>query len=151
MKRTHALQMYKTDFVCTYKEFEKFEDDEVDADMMYRAQYLQIFGLMEYDERAISASLDLIKSKVAELPELRELILKHPHHTNFKLMEQSNEDKAEEMLLVCMFAYSTLDAFHLCLIDAFKHGNITETSREKLLKAYSSMTLSHDEQEPQEQ
>lgn len=135
--------MYKTDFACTYKEFEKFEDDEVDADMMYRAQYLQIFGLIEYDERAISASLDLIKSKVIELPELRELILKHPHNSSFTSMEY-NEDTVSDMLLVCMFAYSTLDVFHLCLIDAFKHGNITETSREKLLKAYSSMTLSHD-------
>ena len=35
-----------------------------------------------------------------------------------------NEDTVSEMLLVCMFAYSTMDAFHLCLIDAFKHGNI---------------------------
>jgi hypothetical protein len=138
--------MYKTDFVCTYKEFEKFEDDEVDADMMYRAQYLQIFGLVEYDERAISASLDLIKSKVIELPELRELILKHPHNSSFTSMEY-NEDTVSDMLLVCLFAYPTMDAFHLCLIDAFKHGNITETSREKLLKAYSSMTLSHDAQE----
>ena len=133
-------KMYKTDFVCTYKEFEEIEDDEVDADMMYRAQYLQLFGLVDYDERAINASLDLIKSKVAELPELRELILKHPYHTNFTLMEQSNEDKAEEMLLVCLFAYPTMDAFHLCLMDAFKHGTISEASREKLLKAYSSMS-----------
>jgi len=138
--------MYKTDFVCTYKQFEKIEDDEVDADMMYRAQYLQLFGLMEYDERAISASLDLIKSKVDELPQLKELILKHPYNSNFTLMEY-NEDTVSEMLLVCMFAYSTMDAFHLCLIDAFKHGNITETSREKLLKAYSNMTPSHDAEE----
>jgi len=138
--------MYKTDFVCTYKQFEKIEDDEVDADMMYRAQYLQLFGLMEYDERAISASLDLIKSKVDELPQLKELILKHPYSSNFTLMEY-NEDTVSEMLLVCMFAYSTMDAFHLCLIDAFKHGNITETSREKLLKAYSNMTPSHDAEE----
>lgn len=131
--------MYKTDFVCTYKEFEKIEDDEVDADMMYRAQYLQLFGLMEYDERAISASLDLIKSKVDELPQLRELIMKHPYNSNFTSMEYT-EDTVSEMLLVCMFAYPTMDVFHLCLIDAFKHGNITETSRDKLLKAYSMMS-----------
>lgn len=138
-------KMYKTDFVCTYKEFEKIEDDEVDADMMYRAQYLQIFGLTEYDERAINASLELLKSKVNELPELKELLLKHPYHGNFASMtkveneREINEDSVIEMLLVCMFSYPTMDAFHLCLIDAFKHGTISNISREKLMNAFSKM------------
>jgi hypothetical protein len=128
--------MYKTDFVCTYKEFEEIEDDEVDADMMYRAQYLQIFGLVEYDERAISASLELIKSKVEELSELKELVLKHPYHANFT---DTYDGTAIDMLLVCLFSYATMDAFHLCLIDAFKHGKIQEHNRDKLLKTYSTM------------
>ncbi len=136
--------MYKTDFACTYKEFENLEDDEVDADMMYRAQYLQIFGLIHYDERSINASLELLKSKVRELPELKELVLKHPYHANFASMSKDeerpiNEDSVIEMLLVCMFSYTTMDVFHLCLIDAFKHGTVSETSREKLLNAFSKM------------
>ena len=134
----HLKNMYKTDFVCTYKEFEQIEDDEVDADMMYRAQYLQIFGLIEYDERAINASLELVKSNVAELPELKTLILKHPYYANFA-NDQCNEDEVIEMLLVCLFSYHTMDVFHLCLIDAFKIGNISETNREKLLSTYATM------------
>lgn len=130
--------MYKTDFVCTYKEFESIEDDEVDADMMYRAQYLQIFGLINYDERAINASLGLIKTKVDEVPELKELVLKHPYHANFKIHAKSDNENIE-MLLVCLFSYPTMDAFHLCLIDAFKNGNVSEASHKKLLKAYASM------------
>lgn len=130
--------MYKTDFVCTYKEFEEFEDDDVDADMLYRAQYLQVFGLVDYDERAISASLELIKTKVGEVPELKELVLKHPYHANFSHHAKS-DDEIIDMLLVCLFSYPTMDAFHLCLIDAFKTGNILEISRDKLLNAYSRM------------
>jgi hypothetical protein len=151
--------MYKTDFVCTYKTFEQIEDDEVDADMMYRAQFLQVFGLMDYDQDAINASLEYIKTKVVELPELKALVLQHPHHAKIKTynecMEKSNADAnadanaaanadanaaaAIDMLLVCLFAYPTMDAFHLCLIDAFKTGSILETNREKLLNAYSCM------------
>ncbi len=143
----HNQNMYKTDFVCTYKTFEEIEDDEVDADMMYRAQFLQVFGLMDYNQDAINASLEYIKTKVVELPELKALVLQHPHHEKFKLhndnecTEASNDSKdaAIDMLLVCLFAYPTMDAFHLCLIDAFKTGSIQETNREKLLKAYSCM------------
>ena len=144
--------MYKTDFVCTYKTFEQIKDDEVDADMMYRAQFLQVFGLMDYDQDAINASLKHVKSKVIELPELKALILQHPHHAKFnayndndndnECMETSNEDANDatiDMLLVCMFAYPTMDAFHLCLIDAFKTGSILEPTRDKLLNAYSCM------------
>jgi len=112
---------------------------------MYRAQYLQIFGLTEYDDRAINASLELLKSKVNELPELKELLLKHPYHGNFASMtkvedeREINEDSVIEMLLVCMFSYPTMDAFHLCLMDAFKHGTISNINREKLMNAFSKM------------
>jgi hypothetical protein len=153
--------MYKTDFVCTYKTFEQIEDDEVDADMMYRAQFLQVFGLTDYDQAAINASLKHVKSKVMELPELKTLIFQHPHHEKFKLynecMKTKNDDANDandvndvndandandaiiDMLLGCLFAYPTMDAFHLCLIDAFKTGRILETNRDKLLNAYSCM------------
>lgn len=137
--------MYKTDFVCTYKEFEKIEDDEVNADMMYRAQFLQVFGLIEYNQDAINASIEFIKSKVAELPELKALVLKHPYYaklesnSNSNQNEEMNEDAIMEMLLVYLFAYTTMDAFHACLIDAFKTGTIRESNRTKLLNAYSTM------------
>lgn len=140
--------MYKTDFVCTYKTFEQIEDDEVDADMMYRAQFLQVFGLTDYDQDAINASLEYIKSKVVDLPELKALILQHPHHAKFNASNECMENNKDakdakdvvmDMLLVCLFAYPTLDAFHLCLIDAFKTGIIQETNHNKLLNAYASM------------
>ena len=145
----NVYAMYKTDFVCTYKTFEQIEDDEVDADMMYRAQFLQVFGLMDYDQIAINASLEYVKSKVVELPELKALMLQHPHHAKFKLHNHNDDatndatndddDAAMDMLLVCMFAYPTMDAFHLCLIDAFKTGSIQDANREKLLNAYACM------------
>jgi len=142
---THSQTMYKTDFVCTYREFEEIEDDEVNADMMYRAQFLQVFGLIAYDQDAINASIELIKSKVAELPELKALVLQHPYHATLgtnanESNHEMNEDAAMDMLLVYLFAYTTMDAFHACLIDAFKTGTIRELNREKLLSAYSTMS-----------
>ena len=123
--------MYKTDFVCTYKAFEDHEDDEVNADMLYRAQFLQVFGLTQYNDAAIDAGLDLIKAKAAEVPELRALILQHPY---------ANAGKEDALLhLPLMFAYPTMDVFHLCLIDAFTTGRISQEHRDKVLHAYSTL------------
>jgi hypothetical protein len=121
--------MYKTDFVCTYKAFEDLADDEVNSDMLYQAQFLQVFGLQDYDTGAISAGLELIKAKADELPELKALILRHPYNTHGEL----------DNLLPLMFAYPLLDVFHLCLIDAFVVGSISTKSHNGVLRAYETM------------
>jgi hypothetical protein len=122
--------MYKTDFVCTYKAFEEFEDDEVNSDMLYQAQFLQVFGLTEYNDAAINSGIEVIKAKIEEVPELKALIMNHPYNV---------ANTEFDTLLTCMFAYPTMDAFHLCLIDAFKTGSISHKNRDKLLHAYSML------------
>jgi len=133
--------MYKTNFVCTYKAFEEVEDDEVNADMLYQAQFLQVFGITEYNDTAINAGLDVIKTKAEELPELKALIMKHPYNVTFASSDEAHGGANTEfdMLVTCLFAYATMDAFHLCLIDAFKTGSISCKHREKLLHLYSTL------------
>jgi hypothetical protein len=139
--------MYVTNFVCTYKAFEEFEDDEVNADMLYQAQFLQVFGITEYNDAAINAGLEVIKAKAEELPELKALIMKHPYNATFDSSAPTTEPEinvhganaAFDTLLTCMFAYPTMDAFHLCLVDAFKTGSISYKHREKLLHMYSTL------------
>jgi len=128
--------MYKTDFVCTYKAFEEIEDDEVNSDMLYQAQFLQVFGLTEYNDAAINAGLELIKAKAAEVPELKALIMQHPYSAN---LGPTDADEAENALLPLIFAYPLMDVFHLCLIDAFKTGSISNQHRDGLLHAYSML------------
>ena len=126
--------MYKTNFVCTYKLFEDLEDDEVNSVMLYQAQFLQVFGLTEYNESAINASLEFIKAKGSEVPEFKTLILQHPYNTT----NESTEDVVD-MLLPLMFAYQLLDVFHLCLISLFNTGTISTESYEKVLNAYKTL------------
>jgi len=122
--------MYKTDFVLTYKVFEDIEDDEVTSDMLYQAQFLQVFGLTEYCESAINAGLELVKTKTDEVPELKELVMQHPYNT---------PDTPFDELLPLMFSYPLLDVFHLCLIDAFSTGCISSDSKNKVLRAYDAL------------
>ena len=124
--------MYKTDFVCTYKAFEDLADDEVNSDMLYRAQFLQVFGLQDYDTAAISAGLELVEAKANEMPELKALILQHPYNTY-------NTQRDLDSLVPLMFAYPLLDVFHLCLIDAFVVGSISTEHQNRVLIAYDTM------------
>lgn len=123
--------MYKTDFVCTYKLFEDMEDDEVISEMLYQAQFLQVFGLTDYSESNISAGLELIKKKSETIPELKALIMQHPYNTG-------GADQIDE-LLPLMFAYPLMDVFHLCLIDAFNEDCISVESQNKVLVAYATL------------
>jgi hypothetical protein len=131
--------MYKTDFVCTYKAFEELADDDVKSDMLYRAQFLQVFGLTEYNDRAISAGLEQIKTLAADVPELRALILQHPYSYHNDNDNDTDTDDKLEGLLPLMFAYPLLDVFHLCLIDVFKTGSISKQDQDKVLRAYDTM------------
>jgi len=125
--------MYNTDFVCTYKAFEELEDDEVNSDMLYQAQFLQVFGITEYNDDAVSAGLEQVKTKSDEVPELKALILQHPYN----VPNATNLD----MLVPLMFAYPLFDVFHLCLVDAFQTGSISAENRDKVLCAYKLLEL----------
>lgn len=125
--KKNASQMYITDFICTYKEF---EDEEGNSDMLYQAQFLQVFGITDYRDDAIIAGLELIKTKADEVPELKALVMQHPYNT---------PDTPFDELLPLMFAYPLMDVFHLCMIDAFTTGRISNDSMGKVLCAYDAL------------
>jgi hypothetical protein len=90
--------------------------------------------LTDYNDAAINAGLEAIKTKAAEVPELKALILQHPYNAT-----SSDTDDGFDTLLTCLFAYPLMDLFHLCLIDAFKTGRISPENRDKVLKAYDTL------------
>ena len=119
--------MYVTDFVCTYKEL---ADDEDNCDMLYQAQFLQAFGITDYRDDAINAGLELIKTKADEVPELKVLVMQHPYNAPGTPFDE---------LLPLMFAYPLMDVFHLCMVDVFASGRISNESKDKVLRAYDAL------------
>lgn len=116
------------------------EDDEVNADMLYQAQFLQVFGLTQYDDDAINAGMQVIKAKSAGVPDLKALILQHPYVNKSGLnVDDHAESDAVDVILTLLFAYPTMDVFHLCLIDAFTTGRISQEHQEQLRHVYSTL------------
>lgn len=115
--------MYKTDFICTYKMMVCDEDDEsYIQDALYQTQFLQAFGLFDYDAECINNSLNYIYDKIKNEEEFKEIIQKHPYYKN----------DMEEVLMY-LFAYNTFDLFHQCLVDFFESGSIKKENKDKLL------------------
>ena len=61
-------------YLCTYKLITEDDDDEKGlSKMMYQIQYLQMFGLTEFDENVVGKKLDTLYTQLEKEPFLEEL------------------------------------------------------------------------------
>lgn len=112
---------YITDFVCTYHLIGGGPGDDADADAdeysidcLYRMQFLQAFGITEFDNTAIDEVLAEIADKIKDNDELICVIMQHPLLASPDTVNSSYVD-----ILPFLFAYSSFYAFHKCLIDIY--------------------------------
>ena len=110
---------YITDFVCTYHLIGGTGDDadEYGIDCLYRMQFLQAFGISEYDNVIIDEVLVEIADKIKDNDELIRVIKQHPLLASPDTTNSSYVD-----ILPFLFAYSSFYAFHKCLIDIYNAG-----------------------------
>jgi len=129
------------DFICTYKLLESGEcvsDDSVSSqcepdeigisDLMYNIQYLQTFGLTEFQEDIINYKMVALYDKMKGESFMQELFQSHPY----------KENMTNEIMFRTLFSYDYLDITHKLLYNYF-HGlsvdnNITKL-KDKLLES----------------
>ena len=98
------------DFICTYKMITEDDEDEKGlSDLMYKIQYLQLFGLTEYDETMINEKLTSVYKKLENEPFLDELF---EFHTYKGYM-------TKEFMFRTMFSYEYFDLFHRLLYNYY--------------------------------
>ena len=68
------------DYICTYKMItEEDEDEKGLSELMYKIQYLQLFGLTEFDETVIHQKLESVYKQLEREPFLDELFELHTY------------------------------------------------------------------------
>lgn len=98
------------DYICTYKMITEDDEDEKGlSDLMYKIQYLQLFGLTEYDETMINEKLTAVYKKLEKEPFLDELF---EFHTYKGYM-------TKEFMFRTMFSYEYFDLFHRLLYNYY--------------------------------
>ena len=89
--------------------------DEDTAELLYRAELLQIFGIKEFDDATINN----------EISRMYPLVKSYFKEFTIKLANQMlSED--EEVGFMMMFSYSTLFATHKCIGEIINTNSITQ-------------------------
>lgn len=95
------------------------------CDLIYQTDYLQIFGVVEFD-------YNLINSEMKKLFEISEV----KSNTTFQecIKKAANMFLSEDLELgfMVLFSYDYLFATHLCICDVLKNGSIEEKHLELL-------------------
>jgi len=125
--------MYNTKVVCKYNNY-IFEnlielehmtetDKEYFQDSLYREEFLNIFGLYEYDETKIDEALNELYEKIKECKELKECMLKLA--SNIMSLD-------EEIGLLLLFSYDYMYLSHICICEFLETGQISQDNISKL-------------------
>jgi len=138
--------MYNTKMICTYFYYDaelkkkipsEFTDLNLDlqveqengdiCDLIYQSDYLQIFGLVEFDYNTINNEIRKIYESVGVKSNatLRECM------KNAASMFLSED---LELGFMVLFSYDYLFATHLCICDVLENGSIQEKHLDLLRK-----------------
>jgi len=125
--------MYNTKIICRYNDyiFENLAEiehmTEKDKDFfltdLYRQEFLNIFGLEEYDETKINQTLDELYEKIKDCKELKECMLKLA--SNIMSLD-------EEIGMLFLFSYDYMHLSHICICEFLETGQISQDNISKL-------------------
>lgn len=92
--------MYDTSFYCTYKLMDTDEDKQI----MYQIQFLDAFGLKEYNDEEINEKISSIYNKIKECPQFKEMC-KACRGTAYECeqFKDNKEEENEEIAFICFF------------------------------------------------
>lgn len=120
--------MYIHDFICTYKSHgEKTSEDA------YRLQYLQAFGINNWDDMVIDKESTVLFDKISKNKDMMEIINKIKETKKFKGMLAFLGDDHRDLFKL-LFVYDLFDLSHKCFCDILNDGNIREDNKNMLLK-----------------
>jgi len=119
--------MYNTEFVCTYK-----QHDEDEKDDMYRIQLLQVYNLDRWDDDKINTIMRTIFDKYANSTDMSDIIKKARESdklSNIKLYIGDDD----LTIFKGMFQYELFDLIHLCICDLDKSEKISDLNKNTLI------------------
>ena len=104
------MSILHLDYICTYKMITEDNEDEKElSELMYQIQYLQLFGLTEFNETIIGNKIDAVYKQLEKEPFLDELFEYHTY----------NGYMTKEFMFRTLFSYEYLDLFHKLLYNYF--------------------------------
>ncbi len=118
------MQMYQTDFICTYK----LMTDERLQEQLYSIQLMQALGLETWDDAAADRVLAAVISEIQDKPVFVS-ILNHAK-VNKSIAVMTNMFSIcgvdDSVVFRLLFCYDYLDLMHRCVSDQLRHGQVAQ-------------------------
>lgn len=119
--------MYVCDFVCTYQ-----QHDEVDKEDMYRSQYLQAFGIDNWDDNVIDKEINQLYKTITSSTDISDILSKIKNNNKFKAW--LSFIKADDIdVFKMLFTYDYFYLAHRCFCDILSRGVIQDNNRKMLI------------------
>jgi hypothetical protein len=119
--------MYNTDFVCTYKQHE-----EEDQDDMYRIQLLQVYNLDRWDDTIINNTKASIFNKYKDNLDMKEILNKARDSDKLSNIKLCIADD-DLTIFTGLFQYELFNLIHLCICDLEKSSAISTLNKSNIL------------------
>lgn len=137
--------MYHSKFLCTYHFYdeelrkllpaneltptilESIENNEDFADILYKAELLQVFGLNEMDDGKVSKEIELLYEK-----------MKTNKTFNKCILVSANKMMSEDPIFgfMMMFNYHTFFITHRCLCEFLEKGELSNENEKMLVSVF---------------
>lgn len=121
------MQMYQTDFICTYK----LMTDERLQEQLYSIQLMQALGLDTWDDAAADRVLAAVITELQDKPvfmsilKLAKVNKSIADMTNMFSVRGKDEPIDDSIVFRLLFCYDYLDLMHRCVSDQLRHGKVT--------------------------
>lgn len=119
------MERYNVNILCTYQ----LINDEEESDLCYKIQYLDIFGLKNYDGEIINKTIKDLEEKYKDNKFIKKLIdIKTPQEKQILLFCNENLD-----FTMC-FQFDKFYIMHYILCNLISNKEIDEEKIENMLK-----------------
>ena len=120
--------MYQTDFICTYKNI-----DDSDQEDLYRIQLLQAFDIDTWDDEEVHNITEGLFNQMATTDGMKDIITKcreYPDHAMLVSMMGSDDLTIFRLL----FKFELFVFMHKCIVEYITTGKISSDSLANITK-----------------
>jgi hypothetical protein len=124
--------MYVDDFICTYKQHEGENQENV-----YRTQFLQAFDLQTWDDTKVDEGMSSLYETIKNLDDIVFIInaaKKSKELEMLILFSQADDATIFKML----FKFELFDMTHRCICDAIATQKVDDVHKQVLVDALAS-------------
>lgn len=119
--------MYVDDFICTYKQHENENQENV-----YRSQFLQAFDLQTWDDTKVEERMSTLYDSIKNLEDIMSIIKTAKTSKELEMLILFSEAD-DATIFKMLFKFELFDMTHRCICDAIAKQKVEDVHKQILI------------------